>query len=63
MQSDAYQQTQRGMAQLYAMTGVPPTVRILNGEVTRPDELPYVGGVFSDIWIGYWLGDQKVSFW
>ena len=41
------------------MTGIPPTVRNLNGEVVRQDDLPYVGGVYSDIWIGYWLGTQK----
>ncbi|KAH8108187.1 kinase-like domain-containing protein [Cristinia sonorae] len=61
VQSETYRQMERGMSQLYSMTGIPPTVRNLNGEITRPDDIPYVGGVYSDVWIGYWLGDQKVA--
>ncbi|THH31755.1 hypothetical protein EUX98_g2416 [Antrodiella citrinella] len=63
VESEAYRQTERGMSELFTMTGIPPTLRNLNGEITRPDDLPYVGGVHSDVWIGYWLGDQKVSPW
>lgn len=60
VESEAYRQTERGMSQLFSWTGIPPTVRTLNGEVTRRDDLPYVGGTYSDIWIGFWLGSQKV---
>lgn len=60
LRTPAYIEMERGMSQLYAITKVPPTVRNLNGEITRPDELPYSGGTYSDVWVGYWLGDQKV---
>lgn len=60
IESEAYVGVQRGMSSLFSMTGIPPTVRTLNGEVRKQDDLPYVGGVYSDVWIGYWLGDQKV---
>ncbi|TCD59782.1 hypothetical protein EIP91_011471 [Steccherinum ochraceum] len=61
VESEAYLETERGMSKLFALTGIPPTVRTLNGEVTRRDDLPYVGGTYSDIWIGFWLGNHKVA--
>jgi len=59
--SQQYLQYQRGLINLHRETGIPPTIKILNGEVTRVSELAVAGGTYSDIWIGKWLGDEKVA--
>jgi hypothetical protein len=59
--SQQYLQYQRGLISLHRETGIPPTIKILNGEVTRNSELPVAGGTYSDIWVGLWLGEEKVS--
>lgn len=58
---DAYLETQRGLSQLHYLTGILPTVKILNGMVKKLDQIPVAGGIYSDVYLGYWLGDQKVS--
>ena len=45
---------------LHRETGIPPTIKKLDGEVTRDSELAVAGGMYSDIWIGSWLGEEKV---
>lgn len=32
----------------------PPSVKRLDGEVTRGEERPIAGGMYCDVWIGYW---------
>jgi hypothetical protein len=58
--SQRYLQYQRGLIKLHRETGIPPTIKVLNGEVTRSSDLAVDGGVYSDIWIGTWLGEEKV---
>lgn len=55
-----YLQYQRGLLDLHRLTGIPPSVKVLNGEVTKTSELPVAGGTYSDIWLGAWLGEKKV---
>ncbi|KAF8197415.1 TKL/TKL-ccin protein kinase [Pholiota molesta] len=59
--SQRYLQYQRGLIKLHRETGIPPTIKVLNGEVTRSSDLAVDGGVYSDIWIGTWLGEEKVA--
>jgi len=57
-----YLEYQRGLLQLHENTGIPPSVKILNGEVVRIGDLAVAGGTYSDIWHGEWLGQKKVCF-
>ncbi|KDR81397.1 hypothetical protein GALMADRAFT_89278 [Galerina marginata CBS 339.88] len=59
--SQRYLQYQRGLINLHRETGIPPAIKILNGEVTKIGELAVAGGTYSDIWIGQWLGEEKVA--
>lgn len=36
-------------------------MKVLNGEVTKERELAVAGGTYSDIWLGTWLGEEKVG--
>ena len=56
-----YLQCQRGLVNLHRETGIPPTIKVLNGEVVRVSELAVAGGTYSDIWVGEWLGEEKVG--
>ncbi|THH26362.1 hypothetical protein EUX98_g7824 [Antrodiella citrinella] len=57
----AFLETQRGLSQLHHLTGILPTVKILNGMVNKLDQMPVAGGIYSDVYLGYWLGDRKVA--
>lgn len=59
--SQRYLQYQRGLINLHRVTGIPPSVKVLNGEVTKEGELAVAGGTYSDIWLGTWLGEEKVG--
>ena len=58
--SQQYLQYQRGLINLHRETGIPPTIKVLNGEVYKTEELAVAGGIYSDIWLGLWLGEEKV---
>ena len=58
--SQRYLEYQRGLLQLHQMTGIPPSVKILDGEIKKEGDLAIAGGVYSDIWHGTWLGSEKV---
>lgn len=58
--SERYLQYQRGLFKLHQITGIPPSVKILDGEVTKVGELAVTGGTYSDVWQGQWLGEEKV---
>ncbi|KAG5649763.1 hypothetical protein H0H81_002117 [Sphagnurus paluster] len=47
---------EQGLLELHRLTGIPPTVKVLNGTVTKEGDSAVVGGAFSDIWRGRWLG-------
>jgi hypothetical protein len=36
-------------------------VKRLNGEVTKLGDIAVTGGTYSDVWIGEWLGAEKVA--
>jgi hypothetical protein len=55
-----YLQYQRDLITLHRETGIPPTIKKLNGEVTRTSDLAVAGGMYSDIWMGLWLDEEKV---
>ena len=59
--SQRYLEYQRGLLNLHRLTGIPPSVKVLNGEVTKSSDLAIAGGTYSDIWLGAWLGEQKVT--
>ncbi|CAL1703915.1 unnamed protein product [Somion occarium] len=56
-----YLQIQHGLTELYKRMGIPPTVKHLDGEVIRDGDIPVAGGTYSDVWIGWWLGETKVA--
>jgi hypothetical protein len=60
-EGERYLQYQRGLMELHQKTGIPPTVKRLNGEVTKMGDLAIAGGTYSDIWLGMWLGEKKAS--
>ncbi|KAI0798115.1 kinase-like domain-containing protein [Abortiporus biennis] len=50
-----------GLAELLKLTGIPPTVKNLDGQVTRHSFLPVSGGVYTDVFKGTWLKDFVVA--
>jgi len=56
-----YLEMERGLIYLHDMTGIPPTVKKLDGEIRKYGDLPVAGGTHSDIWQGRWLGEKKVA--
>jgi hypothetical protein len=36
-------------------------VKRLNGEVTKLGDIAIMGGTYSDVWMGEWLGAEKVA--
>jgi len=59
--SQRYLEYQRGLINLHRETGILPTIKVLNGEVIKVSDLAVAGGTYSDIWIGRWLGEEKVN--
>jgi len=59
-EGERYLQYQRGLFALHRAAGIPPTVKSLNGEVTKMGDLAVTGGTYSDVWVGMWLGAEKV---
>ncbi|TFK42824.1 TKL/TKL-ccin protein kinase [Crucibulum laeve] len=59
--SQQYLQYQRSLINFHRLTGIPPTVKCLNGEVAKSGDLAIAGGTYSDIWQGTWLGEEKVA--
>jgi hypothetical protein len=60
-EGERYLQYQRGLFELHRAAGIPPTVKSLNGEVTKMGDLAVTGGTYSDVWIGMWLDAEKVA--
>lgn len=59
--SQEYQDIQRALTELYKRLRTRPQVYNLNGEVSRLGDIPVSGGTYSDVWMGLWMGDQKVA--
>ncbi|KAF4576900.1 hypothetical protein EYR36_000501 [Pleurotus pulmonarius] len=60
---ERYLEYQRGLMNLHRATGLPPSVKVLNGEITKAGDLAVAGGAYSDVWKGKWLGEEEVIFW
>ncbi|KAF4603972.1 hypothetical protein EYR38_004388 [Pleurotus pulmonarius] len=60
---ERYLEFQRGLMNLHRATGLPPSVKVLNGEITKAGDLAVAGGAYSDVWKGKWLGEEEVIFW
>ncbi|KAI0933772.1 hypothetical protein AcV5_005833 [Taiwanofungus camphoratus] len=58
---ETYKQYQKGLIALHRLTGIPPTVKYLDGEVVKQNDLPVEKGPHSQIWTGYWLMETKVA--
>lgn len=58
---ETYEQCQQGLVELHRLTGIPPSIKRLDGEVVRYGEYPVEKGPRSQVWIGYWLGNTKVG--
>lgn len=56
-----YLDMQRGLMNLHDLTKIPPTIKVLDGEITREGEIAIAGGTSSDIWRGRWMGQKPVS--
>ena len=57
---ERYLDVQRGLMNLHDLTGIPPLIKILDGEIKKTGELAIAGGPSSDIWCGIWLGQKRV---
>ena len=57
---ERYVDVQRGLMNLHDLTGIPPLIKILDGEIKKTGELAIAGGPSSDIWCGIWLGQKRV---
>ncbi|KAG5221749.1 TKL/TKL-ccin protein [Salix suchowensis] len=58
---ERYLEYQRSLMNLHRITGLPPSVKILNGEITKAGDLAVAGGAYSDVWKGKWLGEEEVA--
>jgi hypothetical protein len=58
--SQQYLEMQRGLINLHRMGAIVPTVKILDGEIVKLDDIPVAGGTYSDIWLGRWFDEEKV---
>ncbi|KAJ3504259.1 hypothetical protein NMY22_g17981 [Coprinellus aureogranulatus] len=52
---------QRVLYNYHVLMGAPPTLKVINGEVTRTSDMAVDGGVYSDIWQGLYLNHGKVG--
>lgn len=58
--SQRYLDYQRGLMELHRTTGIPPTVKSLNGEIKKLGDLAVTGGTYAEVWVGLWLDQEKV---
>ncbi|KAH7927706.1 kinase-like protein [Leucogyrophana mollusca] len=54
-------QIEHALMSLHRLTGIPPTVKILDNQVTKLGTSPVKGGPCSEVWEGLWLGGEKVA--
>lgn len=56
-----YLKSRDALFTFHLQTGTLPTIKVLDEEITKTSELAVAGGIYSDIWLGKWLGNQMVS--
>lgn len=61
MLEEDYDLCRRGLAQLQKLTNILPSIKQLNGEVTREGKRAVANGLNSQIWKGLWLNEIPVS--
>ncbi|EGN92019.1 hypothetical protein SERLA73DRAFT_191727 [Serpula lacrymans var. lacrymans S7.3] len=49
-------QIQQALMNLQRLTSMAPSIKILDGQVTREGDMAVAGGPYSDVWLGSWLG-------
>ncbi|KAH7905718.1 kinase-like domain-containing protein [Hygrophoropsis aurantiaca] len=54
-------QIEEALLNLHRLTGILPTVKILDNQVTKLNSTPSKGGPCSEVWEGLWLGSEKVA--
>lgn len=57
---ERYLEMQRGLANLHDLTGIPPAIKRLDGEIRKEGDLAVAGGPHTDIWRGRWFGQTQV---
>ncbi|OCH95257.1 kinase-like protein [Obba rivulosa] len=57
-QDPAYAEVERGLAELHHLTGIPPTLPRLDGQVKKLERIPRFTGSHSQIWLGRWLNTE-----
>ncbi|KAL1674982.1 kinase-like domain-containing protein [Schizophyllum commune] len=55
------QDVQHGLVNLHNLTGIPPYIKIPDGEVRKDDEQAIGGGSSTDIWRGTWMGERAIA--
>jgi hypothetical protein len=55
-----YSQFEETLLSLHRATGIPPSIKRLDGEIKRDGDIPFAGGLYCDVWLGTWLGGEKV---
>ncbi|KZT06170.1 kinase-like protein [Laetiporus sulphureus 93-53] len=48
------------LVNFHRLTGIPPTIKILNGQVKKLGDRPLVWGSYSELWSGVWLGKIQI---
>jgi len=56
-----YSQYEETVLRLHQATGIPPTIKRLDGEIERQGDIPFAGGLYCDVWLGTWLSGEKVA--
>ncbi|KAJ2916030.1 hypothetical protein MD484_g4404, partial [Candolleomyces efflorescens] len=56
-----YERSRDALFTFHLQTGTLPAIKVLNNEVTKTSDLAVAGGIYSDIWLGKWLGNQTVA--
>lgn len=59
--TERYAQYEETLLGLHRATGIPPSIKRLDGEVTRQGGIPFTGGLYYDVFLGTWLGGEKVA--
>ncbi|CCM02902.1 uncharacterized protein FIBRA_05016 [Fibroporia radiculosa] len=51
----------QGLVELHQLTGIPPSIKRLDGEVVQVGFMPVAKGGHSHVWKGLWLGKKPVA--
>jgi len=60
-EDQTYAEVEQGLAELHHLTGIPPSLPRLDGQVVKLENIPRFTGSHSQIWVGKWLGKTTVA--